>query len=193
MRVAGDPHGFDADLVDKLASIHHDQEQLRAIQPSAQQEMREYRETGKITKTAAQLELQSRIAEKRAALKCPSSYKELDSRQDRARLKEIEAESSRRPLTAAEQIEQRYLQARLEVYSWTPEAGDCKEMNFLKALRPDLRTPEQKEELARLEARYPGVPLDLTCIEPHRLQLAEIRGRQRLQAAEAQKRPFGRF
>ena len=66
-------------------------------------------------------------------------------------------------------------------------------MNFLKALSREARTPEQKEELARLEARYPGVPLDLTCIEPHRLQLAEIRGRQRLQAAEAQKRPFGRF
>ena len=36
MRVV-DSHGFDADLVDKVASIHHDQEQLHAIQPSARQ------------------------------------------------------------------------------------------------------------------------------------------------------------
>ena len=35
-------------------------------------------------------------------------------------------------------------------------------MNFLKALRADLLTPEEKEELKTLEARYPDVPLDRT-------------------------------
>ena len=38
-------------------------------------------------------------------------------------------------------------------------------MNFLKALRADLLTPEEKEELKTLEARYPDVPLDRTRIE----------------------------
>ena len=37
-------------------------------------------------------------------------------------------------------------------------------MNFLKALRADLLTPEEKEELKTLEARYPDVPLDRTRI-----------------------------
>ena len=40
-------------------------------------------------------------------------------------------------------------------------------MNLLKALRADLLTPEEKEELKRLEARYPDVPLDLTRIETY--------------------------
>ena len=38
-------------------------------------------------------------------------------------------------------------------------------MNLLKALRADLLTPEEKEELKRLEARYPEVPLDRTRIK----------------------------
>ena len=65
-------------------------------------------------------------------------------------------------------------------------------MNFLKALSADLRTPEQKEELARLEARYPEVPLDLTCIERHVLLAAEFTGRiklHRIREAEAEERP----
>jgi hypothetical protein len=199
MRVVDDPYGFDADLVDKVASIDHDQEQLDATMPfPARRALYEVRTGKKIPKTAVQLELESRIAEKQAALKCPSSYKELDSRQDRARLRDLDAESKIRSLTAAEEIEQRHLQARLEVYSWTPEAADCKQMNFLKALSREARTPEQKEELARLEARYRGVPLDLTCIERSRhqyaeLRYAEIRGRERLRAAEAEKRPSGQF
>jgi hypothetical protein len=92
-----------------------------------------------------------------------SSYKELDSRQDRTRLKEIEAD--RRPLTAAEQIEQRHLQARLEVYSWTPEAAECKNMNRLKALDANSRPPEDERELERLKTRYGDIPVDSTLIE----------------------------
>jgi hypothetical protein len=64
-------------------------------------------------------------------------------------------------------------------------------MNLLKALSADLITPEDKEELARLEARYPEVPLDLTLIERHRLLLAEPIRRiklHRLREAEAEKR-----
>jgi hypothetical protein len=37
----------------------------------------------------AELEFKKSIAGKQAALKCPPIYKELDSRQDRARLKEL--------------------------------------------------------------------------------------------------------
>ena len=55
-------------------------------------------------------------------MKCPPAYKELDSRKDRARLKELEAESKARPLTATEKIEQKHLQARLKIYSRTPES-----------------------------------------------------------------------
>jgi hypothetical protein len=68
----------------------------------------------KAKQTPAYLELAKSIEEKQAALKCPPTYKELDSRQDRARLKELEAESEGRPLTAGEKIEQRHLQARFE-------------------------------------------------------------------------------
>ena len=46
-------------------------------------------------------------------------------------------------------------------------------MDRLKALRADLLTPEEKEELKRLEARYPDVPLDLTLIERHVLPARE--------------------
>ena len=133
----------------------------------------------KAKQTTTYLELAKRIAEKQAALKCPPNYRELDSRQDRGRLKELEAESNIRPLMAAEEIEQRHLQARLDAYSRTPESADCERMNLLKALNADLRTPEQREELARLEARYPEVPLDLTLIERPRLLAAEAVARLR--------------
>jgi hypothetical protein len=77
----------------------------------------------KARQTPAYLELAKSIEEKQAALKCPPTYKELDSRKDRARLDELKAESEGRPLTAAESFEQRHLQARLEVYSPTPESA----------------------------------------------------------------------
>ena len=35
-------------------------------------------------------------------------------------------------------------------------------MNFLKDLGPEDRTPDEKAELERLEARYPEVPFDPT-------------------------------
>jgi hypothetical protein len=144
----------------------------------------------KAKQTTTYLELAKRIAEEQAALKCPPNYKERDSRQDRARLKGLDAESKIRSLTAAEEIEQRHLQARLDAYSRTPESADCKEMNRLKALSPDLLTPEDKEDLARLEARYPEVPLDLTLIEPHVPLHAASTGRLKLhRQAEAEKRP----
>ena len=57
-------------------------------------------------------------------------------------------------------------------------------MDRLKALRADLLTPEEKEELKRLEARYPEVPLDRTLIEEHRL-LATEAVYQLLRAPEA--------
>ena len=79
----------------------------------------------------------------------------------------LEAESKTRPLRAAEELEQKHLQARLAAYSRTPELTDCARINLLKALRADLLTLEEKEELKRLEARYPKVPLDLTRIEGH--------------------------
>jgi len=93
---------------------------------------------------------------------------------------------------AAEEIEQRHLQARLDAYSRTPESADCERMNRLKALNADLRTPEQREELARLEARYPEVPLDTTLIERHALLATEAIRRvmqHRRQELEAEKRP----
>jgi uncharacterized protein YnzC (UPF0291/DUF896 family) len=138
----------------------------------------------KAKQTTAYVELEKGIAEKQAALKCPRDYKELDSRQDRARLKELETESKARPLTAAEELEQKHLRARLAAYSLTPESADCEQMNLLKACRADLLTPEEKEELKRLEARYPDVPLDLTRHEQHVL-LAREAVRQLLRAREA--------
>jgi hypothetical protein len=192
--VVDDPYGFDADIADKLESIHRDQERLRSLEArtSDGKSRQEYfAACEKAKQTPAYLELAKTIAEKQAALKCPPNYKELDSRQDRRRLKELEAESNIRPLTAAEEIEQRHLQARLDAYSRTPESADCKTMNLLKALSADLRTPEQKEELARLEARYPEVPLDLTLIERPRILAVEAAARLRRhprQEAEAEKR-----
>ena len=59
-------------------------------------------------------------------------------------------------------------------------------MNLLKATRADLRTPKEQEELKRLEARYPEVPLDR--IEEHRL-LATEAVYQLLRAPEADRRP----
>jgi hypothetical protein len=93
------------------------------------------------------------------------NYKELDSRRDRARLKELETEGKTRPLTDAEEHERKHLHARLAAYALTPESAECAQMNLLKATRADLLTPEEKEELTRLEARYPDVPLDRTRIE----------------------------
>src|SRR5580692_5853869 len=55
--------------------------------------------------------------------------------------------------------------ARTKAFTWAarrPESADCARMDRLKALRADLLTPEEKEELKRLEARYPDVPLDRT-------------------------------
>ena len=127
----------------------------------------------KAEQTPEYLELEKSIAEKHAALKCPPNYKELDSREDRARLKELETEGKTRPLTAAEEHEQKHLHARLAAYALTPESADCAGMNLLKATRADLLTPEEKEELKKLEARYPDVPLDLTRIEPHVLLIRE--------------------
>jgi hypothetical protein len=202
--VVDDLYGFDADIADKLESIHRDQERLRSLEPSVsdarssakslQEFVAIYNKADEKAKQApAYLELAKNIAEKQAALKCPPNYKELDSRQDRRRLKELEAESNIRPLTAAEQIEQRHLQARLDAYSRTPESADCERMNRLKALSADLRTPEEKEELQRLEARYPEVPLDTTLIERIQLLAAESLGQIKLhlrqeEEAEAEKR-----
>jgi hypothetical protein len=166
MRVVGDAYGFEADLVDKVASIHHEQERLYAIQPSHEQAFANLNATGgKDWKTAALLELESRIADKQAASACPPSYKALDSRQDRARLKEIEAESTRRPLTSAEQTEEQYLQARLEVYWWTSEEAERRKMNRLKWLSDcplgDCRTPDEQREFERLKTRYGDTPFTL--------------------------------
>ena len=194
--VVDDPYGFDADIADKLESIHRDQERLRSLEPllSGPKGLPEsFAAYEKAKQTPAYLELAKNIAEKQAALKCPPNYKELDSRQDRRRLKELEGESNIRPLAAAEQIEQRHLQARLDAYSRTPKSADCERMNRLKALSADLRTPEEKEELQRLEARYPEVPLDTTLIERGVLLAAESLGRIKLHLrqeaeAEAEKR-----
>jgi hypothetical protein len=192
--VVDDPYGFDADIADKLESIHRDQERLRSLEPllSGPKGMPEYSAAYEKAKQApAYLELAKIIAEKQAALKCPPNYKELDSRQDRRRLKELEAEINIRPLTAAQEIEQRHLQARLDAYSRTPESADCETMNLLKALSADLRTPEEKEELQRLEACYPEVPLDTTLIERGVLLAAEANRRVRQhwrQELEAEKR-----
>ena len=194
MVVLDDPYGFDADIADKLETIHRDQERLRSLEArtsDANSRQEYFAACEKAKQTTTYLELAKRIAEEQAALKCPPNYKECDNRQDRARLKELEAASEIRPLTAAEEIEQKHLQARHDAYSRTPESADCKNLNLLKALSVDLLTPEDKEELARLEARYPEVPLDLTLIERHRLLLAEPIRRMklhRLREPEAEKR-----
>ena len=151
MTVLDDPYGFDADIADKLDTIHREaksSDDLTGVSEKA--------------KETTDLEVANGVEEKQAALKCPPAYKELDSRKDRARLKELEAASKARPLTAAEKIEQKHLQARLEIYSRTPELADCDRMNFLKDLGPENRTLDEKEELERLGARYPEVPFDPT-------------------------------
>ena len=114
MRVVDDPYGFGADIGDTQKSIEQDEEQLRsslrAIPRSAlgdrQRADRQEFDRFLAACEKANLEFQKSIAEKQAALKCPPSYKELDSRQDRARLKELETEGKTRPLTAAEEHEQ---------------------------------------------------------------------------------------
>ena len=184
MRVVDDPYGFGADIGDTQKSIEQAQERLRSLRPagSTGQGIEEYFAADKkAQQTPAYLELEKSIAEKQAALKCPPNYKELDSRQDRARLKELETEGKKRPLTAAEEHEQKHLHGRLAAYALTPESADCARMNFLKALRADLLTPEEKEELKTLEARYPDVPLDRTRIEDAVL-LAQEAVRQLLRA-----------
>jgi hypothetical protein len=121
----------------------------------------------KVKQTTEYLELEKSIAEKQAALKCPPNYRELDSRKDRARLKELEGESKIRSLTAAEEVERKYLQSRLQVYSQTKQAADCRRMNLLKAVGSELLTPKDKLELEKLETLYPGVPVDPSLIEDH--------------------------
>ncbi len=179
MRVIADCYGFDADLAARMESIHQDQARLRALAPGVIEVIQQLRQAD-IGKTTAQLELEKSIADKRAALTCPPSYKELDSRRDRARLKELAAGATKRPLAAAEETEQRHLQARVEVYSWTPEAADCEKMNYLKALSPELRSAEDDQQLERLTARYGDVPLDTTLIEDHVLLAREAIRRIRL-------------
>jgi hypothetical protein len=168
MTVVEDPYGFDADIGDKLQSILRDQERLRSLEARYLDSMNIHEfiaASEKAKQTPAYLELAKSIEEQQAALKCPPTYKELDSRRDHARLRELEAESKARPFTAAEKIEQQHLQARHDAYSRTSEGVDCKRMNFLKAFKPHLLMPEEQEELARLEARYPEVPLDLTRVD----------------------------
>jgi hypothetical protein len=143
MRVVDDPYGFGADIGDTQKSIEQAQERLRSLRParSTGQDIKEYFAADKkAQQTPAYLELEKIIAEKQAALKCPPNYKELDSRQDRARVKELETEGKKRPLTAAEEHEQKHLHGRLAAYARTPESADCARMNFLKALRADLLT-----------------------------------------------------
>ena len=183
MTVVDDPYGFDANIGDTQKAIEQAQEQLRSLRPATSTEDY-FAADEKAQQTPEYLELKKSIAEKQAALKCPPNYKELDSRQDGARLKELETEGKTRPLTAAEEHEQKHLHGRLAAYALTPESAECAEMNLLKATRADLLTPEEKEELKRLEARYPDVPLDLTRIERVVL-LARESVRQLLRAREA--------
>jgi hypothetical protein len=126
MVVVEDPYGFDTDIGDKIDILNRERERLRALEPS----LSDVKSSGefitasdKAKQTPAYLELAKSIEEKQAELKCPPTYKELDSRKDRARLNELKAESEGRPLTAAESFEQRHLQARLAVYSPTRESA----------------------------------------------------------------------
>jgi hypothetical protein len=165
--VVEDPYGFDADIGDRLKSMHQDEEQLRSLghsipRPSMdRQNLDSYLAAWeKLRQTKEYLALEKNIAEQKAALKCPPTYRELDSRQDRARLKELEGDSKIRSITPAEEIEQRYLESRLEVYSLTKEATDCRRMNVLRATGKEFLRLEEKLELEKLETLYPGVPLD---------------------------------
>jgi hypothetical protein len=176
--VVEDPYGFDANIGDRLESMHQDEEQLRALISSVpfprvghrQEKDREdlsryFAACEDVRQTKEYVALEKSIAEQQAALKCPSTYRELDSRQDRARLKELEGDSKIRSVTAAEEIERKYLESRLEVYSLTKEADDCRRMNLLMAMGGEFLTPEDKLELEKLEALYPGVPLDPSQID----------------------------
>jgi hypothetical protein len=161
MMVVDDPYGFNPEM---LETLHRDVERLRALEPPqvesfSPEKYAEYRAAlEKVKQTPAYLELEHSIADK-----FPSTYKELDSRLDRARLTELEEKGKTRPpLTAAEEIEQRHLRARLACYAKTPQGADCRRMNSLRALSADLRFPEEEEELKGLEARYPEVPFDPT-------------------------------
>jgi hypothetical protein len=171
--VVEDPYGFDADIGDRLKSMHQDEEQLRSLIRSVpfphvgnrtekdREALSRYRATCEdVKQTKEYLALEKSIAEQQAALKCPPTYRELDSRQDRARLKELEGDSKIRSITPAEEIEQRYLESRLEVYSLTKEATDCRRMNVLRATGKEFLRLEEKLELEKLETLYPGVPLD---------------------------------
>jgi hypothetical protein len=115
MRVVDDPYGFGADIGDTQKSIEQDEEQLRsslrAIPPPAwgNRQTADRQEADRFAAACekAEVEFKKSIAEKQAALKCPPNYKELDCRQDRARLKELETEGEKRALTAAEEHEQK--------------------------------------------------------------------------------------
>jgi hypothetical protein len=152
MMVVDDPYGFNPEM---LETLHRDVERLRALEPPqvesfSPEKYAEYRAAlEKVKQTPAYLELEHSIADK-----FPSTYKELDSK--------LEEKRKTRPLTAAEEIEQRHLRARLACYAKTPQGADCRRMNSLRALSADLRFPEEEEELKGLEARYPEVPFDPT-------------------------------
>jgi hypothetical protein len=187
MRVVDD-YGFGSDIGDIQKSIHQDQEQLSSAilavpHPTAWTDRQDVDRWLAAYENAG-LEFKNSIAEKQSALKCPPTYKELDSRQDRARLAELEAEGRKRPLTAAEEHEQKHLHGRLAAYALTPQSADCKRMNFLKAFPAELFTAEEKEELKTLEARYPDVPLDRTCME-EAVFLARVSIRQLLRAPQS--------
>jgi hypothetical protein len=161
LMVDEDPYGFDPEI---LESLSQDQERSRALLKRHEDGQglpwdfaEYYAALEKVKQTPAYVELEKRIADK-----FPSTYKELDSRLDRARLTELEEKGKTRPLTAAEEIEQRHLRARLACYAETPQGADCRRMNSLRALSADLRFPEEEEELKGLEARYPEVPFDPT-------------------------------
>ena len=161
MTIVDDPYGFDANIADAVESIHQDQARLGALMPtlSRANTWKNLDEClaacEKVKQTTQYLELEKSIAEKQAALKCPPNYKELDSRQDRARLKELETEGKKRPLAAAEEHEQKHLHGRLAAYALTPESADCARMNFLKALRADLLTPEEKDKVENIRGALP--------------------------------------
>ena len=93
MKVVEDPYGFDARDTEIYSSRW---QRLRALEPSGIDCIRPGypADLQKAKKTPAFLELEKRIADK-----FPANYNELDSRQDRARLTELEAESKTRPLT----------------------------------------------------------------------------------------------
>jgi hypothetical protein len=198
--VGEDPYGFDPET---LESLRQDQERLRALLKRHEDEQglpwnfaEYYAALEKVKQTPAYVELEKRIADK-----FPSTYKELDSRLDRARLTELEEEGKARPLTAAEEIEQRHLRARLACYAETPQGADCRRMNSLRALSADLRFPEEEEELKGLEARYPEVPFDPTrerfIIPDDNLRRASLAWRKMASNASTDKRerlaPFETF